>query len=214
MSKNIFLTATNTDIGKTFASLILIEEFSKLGYRVGVFKPIETGVEEFPKDGEKLLKRAKEFNHLLKDFTIDDIVPFQFKLPASPFVAKKKKKIKFKKIKEAYKKISKVSDIVIIEGAGGLMVPIKKNFFMVDFISYFKATPLLVTPSKLGSINDTLLSIEALKKRKKKFIWAINLYRESKSFKKITLPYYKKRFKKIYYLQKDREEIVKKLNNL
>lgn len=211
MAKNIFITATNTEVGKTYATQLLIKEFSKQGYKVGVFKPIETGVKKIPLDGMKLLNIAQKYNSKLKKFTVDDIVPIQYELPAAPFIAKGKNKIDFKAIKKAYKKIAKVSDIVLIEGAGGLLVPVTKKFFMVDFIKYFDATPLLITPSKLGCINDTLLSLNLLEKNSKKLLWCVNLHQNLEKFRKISLPFYEKRFKKIYYLEEDIEIIAKDL---
>ena len=209
--KNIFITATNTNVGKTYATLTLIKEFSRRGYRVGVFKPIETGVRKIPLDGIKLLEEAKKYNPKLKKFNIDDIVPIQYELPASPYVAKDKGSIDFELIDRAYKKIAKVSDIVLIEGAGGLMVPICKDFYMFNFIKYFSASTLLITSSTLGSINDTLLSLKALKKETKNYLWCVNMRQNEIGFAKITLPFYKDRFKKIYYLERDIEKIAKKL---
>jgi len=211
--KSIFITATNTDIGKTYATLLLLEEFAKKGYKVGAFKPIETGVKSAPQDGQKLLDKCKELNDSFKSVVIEDIVPVTFSLPAAPFVAKRDKGIDFKKIKDSFAKISKLCDIVLIEGAGGLLVPIDKNFFMVDFIDFFDiSSTLLVTHNKLGCINDTLLSLEILKKTKKPFMWCINEKEIVPDFDKITLPYYLHKFKKeIFYLNRNIETVA---NNL
>ena len=211
MSKTIFVTATNTDIGKTYATLLLLEEFAKRGYRVGAFKPIETGVENIPKDGLKLYQKSIELNPNFSSIDIKDVTPITFSLPAAPFVAKKNRPIDFKKISEAFKKISDVCDIVIVEGAGGLLVPIEKDFFMVDFIKLFDATPLLVTHDKLGCINDTLLSINIFKQKSIPFVWCINKRDRSDNFKMITLDYYKHSFEDIYFLESNIETIVNKL---
>ena len=207
----IFITATNTDIGKTYATLKLIEYFGKKGLKVGVFKPIETGVDGTPRDGKILLDCARKYNHELKSSTCRDIVPVQYKLPAAPYVSKVKGSIDFELIKEAYDKISKVSDIVLIEGAGGLMVPVEKDFYMYDFIKFFDAKTLLVTHSQLGCINDTLLNLLLLDSLGVKYEWCINM-RDEVGFSKTTLPYYKDRFGRVLTLQNDMDKIVNSLH--
>jgi len=154
----IFITATNTDVGKTYATCKLIKELSNRGLKVGVFKPIETGVIDEPLDGKELLKLAQKYNPHLKSFTCKDIVPIQCKLPASPFVSKGDEKIDMNLLHVAFEKIASISDIVLIEGAGGLMVPVDENLYMYDFIKEFNAVTLLVTHANLGCINDTLLN--------------------------------------------------------
>ena len=89
MKQIYFVTATNTNVGKTYAAQIFLNKFAKDGKKVGYFKPFETGVIDKPDDGTKLLNLTKQLNKEF-DFTIDEIVPFQFKLPAAPFVAAQK----------------------------------------------------------------------------------------------------------------------------
>ncbi len=207
MLKNIFITATNTGIGKTYATVKLIKILSQIGIKVGVFKPIETGVSDSPLDGSLLLKYCSIYNHNFTKISIDKIVPYQFSLPAAPYVAKGKTSIDMDKIFKAYKEIASLSDIVLIEGAGGLMVPIEKDFFMIDLIEFFKAKALLVTHDKLGCINDTLLSLKALDDRGLEHIWCINL-RNKEKFNKETLPFYKEYFGKVLYLEENLKEIA------
>ncbi|MDF1879954.1 dethiobiotin synthase [Sulfurimonas sp. MAG313] len=194
MSKRIFITATNTDVGKTYATLKLLKELSSQGLKVGVFKPIETGVQTHPLDGTKLFDLALSLNPKLKSLNINDIVPYQFELPAAPIVAKGDTNIDVNYLIEKLEKIEALCDVVLIEGAGGLMVPVQDDLFMVDFITYFKATTLLISPSKLGSINDTLLSKHLLDTRKISFTWAINIHQDKDSFHEVTAPYYKNNF--------------------
>lgn len=208
MSKRIFITATNTDIGKTYASTLLLKEYASQGLKVGVFKPIETGVETEPLDGTKLFDLAKGLNPALSSLSIHDIVPYQFSLPAAPYVAKGETEIDLSFLEAKLQEIEKHCDIVLIEGAGGLMVPVEKDLFMVDFISFFKAVPLLVCPSRLGSINDTLLSRHLLESRNISYVWAINLYADADSFDEVTAPFYQKNF---LSLQNDIKEISNKL---
>jgi len=103
----IFITATNTDVGKTYTSLKLIEELGRRGLKVGVLKPIETGVVDEPLDGAKLLRAAQKTNPALMSFTCKDIVPIQFELPASPFVAKGKENIDLKALHVSFEKMQK-----------------------------------------------------------------------------------------------------------
>jgi dethiobiotin synthetase len=209
--KAIFITATNTDVGKTYTTCKLIEELSKQGLKVGVLKPIETGVKDEPLDGKLLLEFAKKYNPNIKDFTCKDIVPIQYKLPAAPFVSKKDEKIDLKVIRKAFDKIDSVSDIVLIEGAGGLMVPVDENLYMYDFIKEFNAITLLVTHANLGCINDTLLNINLLESLHVDFRWCVNFRDNEKSFKKITLPFYEHKFGKVLSVQSDITKIASSL---
>lgn len=208
MATRIFISATNTDVGKTYATLLLLQEYTSRGFKVGVFKPIETGVKKTPPDGKKLFDLAKKNNPKLNKLSLEEIVPYRFTLPASPFIAKQEQEIDLALLNSSLEKIENYCDIVLIEGAGGLMVPITKNFFMIDLIIEFKASVLLVCPSKLGSINDTLLSRHMLESKKLSYVWAINLYKEIDDFKKITAPFYEKNF---LTLQNDIKEIANKL---
>ncbi|WP_072681660.1 dethiobiotin synthase [Arcobacter sp. LA11] len=198
-TKNIFITATNTDIGKTYASELFLKYYANKGLKVGYYKPIETGVIDLPIDGNKMLNLVKELNPNF-DVSINDVVPYQFELPAAPYVAKKDLKIDINLIIEKKKYLESLCDILIIEGAGGLLVPIEKDFFIIDLIKKLKTKAILICPSRLGSINDSLLSQEALKNRKIDFDWYINLYEDKESFEEVTLPFYKDYFKTINFL--------------
>ena len=88
MKKRIFITATNTNIGKTYTTKRLLKAFAARGLAVGVIKPIETGVSDgYAPDGEELLECAKALNPKLWSLEVEDIVPITYELPAAPFVA-------------------------------------------------------------------------------------------------------------------------------
>jgi len=211
----IFVTATNTNIGKTYTTIALMKEAAKQGLYPGAFKPIETGVlDGKPADGMALFKTMQELNPLSHKLAINDVVPVQFELPAAPYVAKKDTTIPIDLIQKKLRKIEKICDILFIEGAGGLLVPIEDDLFMIDLITIFKVDKtLLISPSRLGSINDTLLSIEALKKREVDFDLSINLYEDRESFKDITLPYYKKAKINHYLLPQDIDKLTTYYNS-
>lgn len=210
--KPIFITATNTDVGKTYTTLKLVEVLSQQGLKVGVFKPIETGVIKLPSDGNLLFETAKKYNPLLEKLKLKDIVPYQFELPASPFVAKGKKKVNPEVLEKAYLKIEELCDIVLIEGAGGLLVPIEDDLYMYDFIRLFNAKTLLVGHDKLGCINDVLLNLHLLDNLGvDDYEWCINFRDKRENFDKTTLPFFKNLFGRVLSVQDDMGEIVKSL---
>jgi len=193
MKKRIFITATNTDIGKTYTTKLLLKEYASFGIRVGVMKPIETGVVDGKApDGDELLALIKELNPEFKDITLQDIVPITYSLPAAPFVASDNTPLDFKKLDMAIEKLEKLCDVLIIEGAGGLYVPIDGNTMVIDLIKYFKASTLLVTHCSLGCINDTLLSSKALLDKKIPHAIAFNCRANDESFVNVSAPYFSK----------------------
>ena len=190
MAKRIFVTATNTDIGKTYTTKLLLKEFASRDIRVGVIKLIETGVDKKPFDGEELLSCIKELNHEFKNLHVEDIVPITYKLPAAPFVASNNTKLDLKKIDFAVEKLENLCDLLIIEGAGGLYVPIDEEYMKIDMITYLKSSVLLVTHCSLGCINDTLLSKKALEDRKIIHTVAFNCKESDESFASVSEPYF------------------------
>jgi dethiobiotin synthetase len=195
MKKKIFITATNTNIGKTYTSVKLLEHLGKSGVKIGAFKPIETGVDNIPQDANKLLKICKKYNKNFKDLTPFDITAYTFKLPAAPYSADINSTIDISKIKDKIMQLELLCDFLLIEGAGGLMVPILKDYFMLDLIKDLNIDTLLVTPSHLGCINETLLSINTLKSSNVEFDWCVNIHNDKESFAKVTKPFYDSYFK-------------------
>jgi len=206
--KPIFVTATNTNIGKTYTTLKLIESFKNQGILVGVCKPIETGVITEPLDAKELLEAVQKHNPNFKALKPKEITAYTFELPAAPFCADHKKVIKIEVIKEKIDELQKLCDLLIIEGAGGLMVPITKEYKMIDLAKELNLKTLLVTSSKLGSINDTLLSIEALKNHNVSFDWCVNLFEDAESFEEVTKPYYDAVFEGWWCLNEGLERFV------
>lgn len=211
MSKRIFVTATNTNIGKTYTSKLLIEAFSRLGLRVGVYKPIETGVTTIPHDGNELFKTALLHNLELNVLSLNNIVTLQLPLPAAPFVANQAKSVDLTLFNKALERIEALCDIVIIEGAGGLMVPIDETSMMIDLAKYFNAVTLLVTHCNLGCINDTLLSVKALNDSHLPFVLGFNCRIGDTTFETTSHPYLRHRFGTIYHIDKDIDTIAKAL---
>lgn len=211
MSKRIFITATNTDIGKTYTTIKLMEAFTSLGLRVGVYKPMETGVNGLPADGILLLKHAQSLNPQLKKLTINDIVTLSLPLPAAPYVANKGKKVDLTLFDRALEKIEGFCDIVLIEGAGGLMVPIDQDLMMIDLPHHFNAVTLLVTHCRLGCINDTLLSLNLLKNTNAPHLWVSNCRAEDDTFSQVSLPYFKHKYDNLYFIGENNTALAQAL---
>lgn len=154
----IFVTGTDTGVGKTFVTLLLART---LGIDVGIMKPISCGPD---KDNDAIYLKKQ----LKLDDPLDLINPIRLKYPLSPYASAKlqKKKINIKKIFTAYKKLGGKYDLVLVEGVGGALVPIFEDYFVADLIKDMKIPAIVVARAGLGTINHTLLTIEALKKRK------------------------------------------------
>ena len=209
--QSLFITATGTNVGKTHTTLKLIEILSTQGYKVGVFKPIETGVVHSAPDASSLLKACQKVNENFKSLTVEDVTSYTFPLPAAPFCADTAHEIDLKSIIDKHETLSKLCDILLVEGAGGLMVPITKEYMVINLIKDLNAKTLLVTPSRLGCINDTILSIMALKTFDIDFDWCVNMYEDKEDFVEVTQPYYDAVFPKWWSLKDGLEHYIKTL---
>ncbi|TNF43538.1 MAG: dethiobiotin synthase [Epsilonproteobacteria bacterium] len=188
--QTLFITATGTNIGKTHTTVQLIEAFAAKGLSVGVYKPIETGVDPVALDASLLLKVCQKVNKNFKNLTPEDITAYTFPLPAAPFCADTEQIIDLNKIMEKYHELSQLCDILLVEGAGGLMVPVTKEYMMINLAKELNAKVLLVTPSRLGCINDTLLSMSALRSYDLEFDWCVNIHEDKDTFEEVTQPFY------------------------
>jgi dethiobiotin synthetase len=209
----LFVSATNTNVGKTYITIYLIKKLSSLGYKVGVYKPIETDVEIcanniLADDASLLLQEVQKYNPSFQSLSIQDILCYHFSLPASPYVAKKDTIIDIDTIIKKCDYLETKCDILLIEGAGGLKVPINKNFFMLDLIQVLKTKTILVCQSQLGCINDLLLSTEVLDNANIDYIFTINLYKDKDSFYDITYPYLQDTFDEVNILQDNDKNLI------
>ncbi len=207
--KTLFITATNTDVGKTYTTLKLLELYARLGYRVGVMKPIETGVKNAPKDATRLFKKACTLNPVLNALTLDDICPIRFTLPAAPIVANNLEPIDLAPLKKSYDKLNKMCDLILIEGAGGLLTPINLNFYMADLIPFFDAKALLVCDDALGAINQIHLNLHYLASQKIAYEWIIN--QRDPHFEQISKPYLQAHFGKVETIEHDLATVARRL---
>jgi dethiobiotin synthetase len=150
--KKYFITGTGTDVGKTLASAI-ITEYLKADY----WKPIQAGNLE---NSDSMIVR----NLISNSQSIIHNEAYLFKTSASPHIAAEKEDVNLEM--EVIKVPPSTNQAgLIIEGAGGILVPLNKTMLMIDLIQKISAEVILVSKNYLGSINHTLLSIEALKQR-------------------------------------------------
>ena len=156
---SVFIAGTDTGVGKTIVAGALAAALRLKGYSVGVMKPVACG----SWDDSRFLRRAAGVRDDLKLIT-----PVYLKHPLSPNVAAalEKKKIDIGRIDESFRILKKRYEALVVEGCGGLLVPIKDDFFVIDLIPRLKSCCVLVSRSGLGAINHSLLSLEALRKRK------------------------------------------------
>ena len=215
MKKRIFITATNTDIGKTYTTKLLLEAFAKRGVRVGVIKPVETGVVDgkYP-DGDELHSLVRKLNPAFEKLTVQDIVPLSYELPAAPFIASGGEKFAVQKVIEAIEKLEALCDVLLIEGAGGLLVPLDAELMVLDLIVQTEAVALLVTHCSLGCINDTLLSKKALQDAGVSHAVVFNPKAEEKSFDLVSRPYFDAKKWDVLKTDKDIDTLCDVLYNL
>lgn len=161
MGTGLFITGTDTGVGKTFVACGLAALLRESGYRVGVMKPAETGCVEkdgklFPEDAVKL-KDASGC-----DVPLEKICPFQLREPLAPSVAAEREgvTIDIDRLMETYHEIRSAHDITLVEGAGGLMVPLLPSYTYADFAHVLKLQTLVVAANRLGAINHLLLTLE------------------------------------------------------
>jgi len=151
--KPIFITGTGTDVGKTLVAAIVVEAL-----HADYWKPVQAG---FTEGTDSLWVTAMISNNK----TIMHPEFYKFKLPASPHLAAKAEDTKIS-LKDIVHHLPKTKNKLIIEGAGGLMVPLNKNEFVLDLIKKLKAKVIIVSKNELGSINHSLLTAAVLKKEK------------------------------------------------
>jgi len=161
--KPIFVTATDTDIGKTYVCAGLAYALKKLDVDVGIMKPFACGVKQkigFSSNDLTILANAA-----MVDDAEDIVNPFFFPIPASPYTAAKNLgvKIDVEHVMECFRKLDEIHDIVLVEGIGGIMTPILKDYAIINLIKDLMANTIIVTSSKIGTVNHTVLTCNMCK---------------------------------------------------
>ena len=151
----IFITGTDTGVGKTVLACLLARHFCAQGIPVAGFKPVCSG----GRADAKALHAA-----LGGEMPLDEINPWHFRAAVTPLLAARaeKKKVTLAQVLAKARRLQERFPILIVEGAGGLLSPLGEDFDSRDLIQALRAMPVVVTPNRLGAINQVLLTLAAL----------------------------------------------------
>ncbi len=160
----IFVTGTDTGVGKSYAVGVLARALREEGFRVITQKPVQTGASE-PEDlllHRRLMGLPADDEDLL---TLTN--PYLFSYPAAPETAAKLEgqRVSLSRLRKALLELERRYDFVLVEGAGGVYVPLNEEETFLDFFSQVLAPVIVVSQARLGTINHTVLTVEALKRR-------------------------------------------------
>jgi dethiobiotin synthetase len=164
--ESLFITGTDTDVGKTYVTAGLAVTLRKMDIDVGIMKPYAAGTPQkkgFKSEDVEILSQAAKVSdpeNLMN--------PQFFKITASPYTASKSLKVKVKvnSVLSSFKKLSKIHSMLLVEGMGGIMTPILKNYFVSDLIKEMKLPVVIVTRTKIGTVNHTILTCKMCEKYK------------------------------------------------
>lgn len=166
MKQAYFVTGTDTGIGKTYVACQMIRDYVAQGYRVVGMKPVAAGCElvdgEWVNEDVTLLTQASNVKaplHLVN--------PYCFRPPIAPHIAAEQAgvDIQMEVIQSAFEDLKQLADIVIVEGAGGLLVPLDPHHTIADLIACLNIPILFVVGMRLGCINHALLTMEVMQAR-------------------------------------------------
>ena len=164
--KSLFITGTDTDVGKTYVTAGLAVTLRKMDIDVGIMKPFAAGTPQkkgFKSEDVEILSQAAQVSDAENLMN-----PQFFKMAASPYTASKSLKVKVNvnSVLSSFKKLSKLHSMLLVEGMGGIMTPILKNYFVTNLIKDMKIPAVIVTRSKVGTVNHTIMTCKMCEKYK------------------------------------------------
>ena len=159
LKRAFFITGTDTGVGKTVTTACLIKTLQNQGFVVAVAKPFESGGN---RDGAWLKQLTGQ-----PDAWDRWAFPYKFKAPMAPAMAAPREgvRISVKKVIVGLQQLEKRVDVLLVEGAGGVLVPIRKKYMMADLMAELGYPVIIVARPALGTINHSLLTLEALRRR-------------------------------------------------
>lgn len=163
-SPGYFVTGTDTGVGKTHVCCLLIEALKQQGLRVAAMKPVAAGVEADGVNDD--VRRLMAISNVQAD--LRDVNPYSFVPPIAPHIAAQQVGVEFDLdvIAESYARLRSISDVVVVEGAGGFLVPLNESLDMSAIPKILDLPVVLVVGMKLGCLNHALLTCEAIASRK------------------------------------------------
>ncbi|MGN8474711.1 dethiobiotin synthase [Helicobacter pylori] len=189
----LFISATNTNAGKTTCARLLAQYCNACGVRTILLKPIETGVNDTTNPFSDAHLFLQDNRLLDRSLTLNDISFYRYHKASAPLIAQQEENqnapIDTNDLIQRLQNFTKTYDLVIVEGAGGLCVPITLEENMLDFALQLKAKILVISHDNLGLINDCLLNDFLLKSHQLDYQIAINLRENNAAFHSISLPY-------------------------
>ncbi|MDP2940984.1 MAG: dethiobiotin synthase, partial [Candidatus Omnitrophota bacterium] len=173
--QGIFVTGTDTGVGKTIVCGLLARYLLNRGYSVITQKWAQTGCLDIGSSDINLHLQLMGIDQRCLSSDLTYILPYTFKAPFSPHLASRmeRKIISPQKIKKSFQALSKRFNFVLVEGTGGTLVPFDRRRLLIDIAKELGLSVLIVAQNKLGAINHALLTIEALKARKMEILGII-----------------------------------------
>jgi len=169
----IFITGTDTGVGKTLLTGLLLHHLRQSGCHALAIKPFCSGS-----------RADTEFLYAVQDgeLTPDEITPFFFSAPVAPLVAARRRRsaIRLPHVLQHIRRIADRCQCLLIEGIGGLLVPLAEGFTVRDLIAKLRCEVVVVSRNRLGTINHTLLTIDALKAIENKGLSVVLMFHQNK----------------------------------
>ncbi len=164
--KSFFVSGTDTDVGKTWITAGLARAIRNMGIDIGVMKPFAAGTAKesgYKSDDVQILAEAAKVNDP------EELVnPQFFPIPAAPYTAMKMsdilEKVNIDLVLQNFKKLSELHECILVEGMGGIMTPILKNYFITNLINDLNLETVLVTRNRIGTLNHTIMTCQMAKK--------------------------------------------------
>ena len=161
----VFVVGTDTEVGKTTFSTLFARHLLATGRTVAPFKPIESGCHRDPSGALVPADASQLMDEVSWQLSVDTVCPYRFEAPVTPWVAARMEEteIDLSVIVEHYRWLQTRFDWVIVEGCGGLLSPISRDFDTVSIIQALELPTVIVSRSALGTINHTLLTLKAIR---------------------------------------------------